>query len=214
MIRILIAAAYPTVRAGLKALLHADHDIEVVGEAAEVDGLLKQAVALQPDVVLLELGDGNEELANSIWQLAEAAPTPAVVLLCDANDQWSAEVLHGGVRGILPRDATASEIVAAVVAAGQGLMVLHPTMAFALLITESSPVPLPALQSNSETLTPREAEVLHLLSEGLGNKAISRKLHISEHTVKFHVGAIMAKFGASSRTEAVTMAARRGLILL
>lgn len=213
MIRVLVAAALPTARAGLAAVLRPEPDIEVVGEAAGAGDLLALAASLRPDVSLLELESGREDLALAAWQVAEEWPGTALVLLCDAGQGWPAEALRAGVRGVLARAATADEIVAAVMAAGRGLVVLQPAAALALLPPERAPAAMGAAFA-AEALTPRELEVLRLLSEGLGNKMISRRLGISEHTVKFHVGAIMAKLGAASRTEAVTQAARRGLIML
>ena len=187
----------------------------VVGEAGRAEELLEGAASLGPDVLLLELEHEDEELARAFWQLAESADGSAPVLLCDGGDRWTQAALRAGARGVLPRDATGEEIVAAVIAAAANLLVLHPTVARALLPLEILAASPPTLANDLvEPLTPRELEVLRLLSEGLGNKGISRQLHISEHTVKFHVGAIMAKLGAASRTEAVTQAARRGLILL
>jgi len=211
---VLVAAARPTARAGLAAVLRAATGIEVVGEVGGAEALQESAAALHPDVLLLELEHEDEELARAFWRLAESAAGSAPVLLCDGGDRWTQAALRAGARGMLPRDATGEEIAAAVIAAAANLLVLHPTVARALLPVETvAPAP-PLPQELIEPLTPRELEVLRLLSEGLGNKGISRQLRISEHTVKFHVGAIMAKLGAASRTEAVTQAARRGLILL
>jgi DNA-binding NarL/FixJ family response regulator len=214
VISVLVAAARPTARAGLAAVLRAVPGFAVVGEAAGAEDLRALAATLRPDVMLLELEQESEELAGAFWQLADNAADTAPVLLCDAGDQWAQAALRAGARGVLPRDATATEIAAAVTAAAADLLVLHPSVARALLPAEAlaphATLPIDLI----EPLTPRELEVLRLLSDGLGNKGISRQLHISEHTVKFHVGAIMAKLGAASRTEAVTQAARRGLILL
>jgi len=212
---VLVGAARPTARAGLAAVLRATPGMTVVGEAGRAEELLEGAASLGPDVLLLELEHEDEELARAFWQLGESAGGSAPVLLCDGGDRWTQAALRAGARGVLPRDATGEEIVAAVIAAAANLLVLHPTVARALLPLEILAASPPTLANDLvEPLTPRELEVLRLLSEGLGNKGISRQLHISEHTVKFHVGAIMAKLGAASRTEAVTQAARRGLILL
>jgi DNA-binding NarL/FixJ family response regulator len=101
-----------------------------------------------------------------------------------------------------------------VAAAAADLVVLHSAVAMALLPVEPAAVGVASAAALIEPLTSRELEVLRLVSEGLGNKGISRRLGISEHTVKFHMGSIMAKLSAASRTEAVTQAARRGLIML
>jgi DNA-binding NarL/FixJ family response regulator len=186
--------------------------LEVVGRASATATLAPQVAALQPDVVVVEL-EGHDDPATTamLGEVLSAAAT--VVLADDPRGTWAAEALRTGARAILPREATADEIVGAVEAAAAGLVVLHPAVADTLLPLLSTParaVSAPPAQQ----LTPREIEVLGMLAEGLGNKTIARRLGISEHTVKFHVGSILAKLDASSRTEAVTLGARRGLIML
>jgi DNA-binding NarL/FixJ family response regulator len=213
MIRTLVAAAFPTVRAGLAAVLRADSSIEIVGDAANGETLLSLAASLQPDVVLVDLETAADDLATAVMRLAEQSGATGLVLLCDAPNGWIQDALRAGVRAIIARDSAAAEIAAAVHGAGLGLMVLNAVIVQSLLPVEQ-PSRLAAAGESGEALTPREIEVLRHVSEGLGNKTISRRLGISEHTVKFHVGAIMSKLNAASRTEAVTIAARRGLILL
>jgi two-component system nitrate/nitrite response regulator NarL len=141
----------------------------------------------------------------SVELLAEI-DLPLVILLSDP--QQAADVWAAGARCLLLREAKAGQLLAALQAAGQGLVVFDPVLAGALL-------PDAPLNSASlvESLTPRELEVLQLLAEGLPNKTIARRLDISEHTVKFHVNAIMGKLNAHSRTEAVVRATQLGLIL-
>jgi DNA-binding NarL/FixJ family response regulator len=115
--------------------------------------------------------------------------------------------------GALPRDAGTEEIVAAALAVASGLTALDRTLAQEALAGLARGRPEP-VNDQSEPLTAREREVLQLLAQGIPNKQIAQRLSISEHTVKFHVSAIMTKLGAASRTEAVTTAARRGLLLL
>jgi DNA-binding NarL/FixJ family response regulator len=212
--RVLVAAAYPTVRAGLSAVMRAEPQIEVVGDADGAERLLGLAASLQPDVVLVEVETAEDEMIDVLWQLGGQGGGPGTVVLCDASERWVRDALRAGVRGVLARDASAGEIVAAVLAAGNGLVVLNAPTLLSVLPPEPAPARITTTARQVEALTPREVEVMRLLSEGLGNKVISRRLGISEHTVKFHVGAIMQKLGASSRTEAVTQAARRGLIML
>ena len=123
---------------------------------------------------------------------------------------WSGDVLHQGVRTVLPSDASAAEILAAIEAAAAGLAVIDPWDLEALL---SAAAPQPVAES-AAPLTARELEVLRMLAEGVANKTIAWKLSISEHTVKFHVAQILAKLNAGTRTEAVTVGIRKGLILL
>ena len=141
-------------------------------------------------------------------------PHAAVVALVDEPDtNWVARALRVGVRAILPRDSSVEEIHSAVYAAHRGLVLLDPGVTSELasrVPSDNSGIPSEAL----DELTPREIEVLRMLAEGLGNKEIAARLAISEHTVKFHISSILDKLGASSRTEAVTLGIRRGLILL
>lgn len=215
MTRVFIAAASPIVRAGLEAVLRANPSLTVVASAALGATLAQQVEEAQPDVILLKLEwDEDEGLPPPVLALGAGADGGAVVVLTDqVNPAWAAEALRSGVRAVLPREATAGEIVAAVEAAATGLVVLHPSMIDPLL-----PAPAPHARalptSQSQALTPREIEVLGMMAEGLGNKTIAWRLGISEHTVKFHIASIFSKLHAGSRTEAVTLGIRQGLIMI
>jgi DNA-binding NarL/FixJ family response regulator len=241
-VRVLVAASSPVVRAGLEALLGASPSLAVVGVAAgDAAAVAEHAERLRPDVVLVEVeqaggeGDDPEEPAPPAALLgvlgahggelsSSVAPSPAAVLLvADVDDagRWAAAALRSGVRAVLPRTAGAAEIVLAVEAAAAGLVSLHPDVAAALLAAvPAGPTPRPAPPNERAAadgvpvLTPREVEVLGMLAEGLANKQIAPRLGITEHTVKYHVASIFAKLGASSRTEAVMLGARRGLVML
>ncbi|MGF1507347.1 MAG: LuxR C-terminal-related transcriptional regulator, partial [Anaerolineae bacterium] len=169
----------------------------------------------QPDVVLRDLGwDASVEaldlLRDGVNDLGdpEARGVPVLVLLNETDG--ASEVWSAGVRGMLQRDAGPDRVAAALKAAEAGLVALDPLFTAGLMPTGQAPDDGPPI----EALTPREHEVLQLLAEGLPNKAIARRLNISEHTVKFHVNAILGKLAASSRTEAVVRATRAGLIVL
>jgi DNA-binding NarL/FixJ family response regulator len=206
-----VAAASSVVRAGLETIVSAGPGLEVVGSAAGTAGLAEQIETTHPDVVLVELERGSETPAPALPVGSRSDP-PALVLLADDPESLDvAEALRLGARAVLPRQAQPDEIVAAVGAAAAGLLVLHPESVDALLPVLSTPTVAPG---QIESLTPREIEVLSLLAEGAGNKLIARRLGISEHTVKFHVGSILAKLNASSRTEAVTLGIRQGLIMV
>ena len=200
MIRLLIAAPSAVVRAGLEALAASSPELEIVASLPD----LTAAEDLHPDVILAAM------------PLADIGPpadghTPAFVLLTnEAQPAWTQDALRYGVRAVLPRDASQSEILAAVEAAAHGLAVVDPRELDQLLSTAA---PAHAAAETS-TLTARELEVLRMMAEGAANKIIAWKLSISEHTVKFHVASILAKLGASSRTEAVTTGIRKGLVLL
>jgi DNA-binding NarL/FixJ family response regulator len=126
------------------------------------------------------------------------------------------EALRVGVRALLPRDAGAAEIIAAVTAAAAGLVAVAHEWTDVLRGTSSATrdVGSSVAPSNGASLTPRELEVLRMIAEGLANKQIAARLAISEHTVKFHIGSVFAKMHASTRAEAVMIGARRGLIVL
>lgn len=202
-LRILIVADDPLARAGLTVLL-ADHT--VVGQIPTESTASVVLEAYNPDVILWDLGWDPASTLDLIAELSDATP-PIVALLPDRA--LAAEVWAAGPRGLLPRDADAADLSAAVAAVAQGFVVIDGDMS-ATLLPSVDQAPTTAIGE----LTPREREVLRLLAEGLPNKTIASQLDISEHTVKFHVNAIMGKLGAQSRTEAVTRAVRAGLILL
>lgn len=204
MIRVWVVAPDRIVRAGLESIIRTSPDLIVVNATANFDTL--SVIEDDPDVLLLGVDNDSQLPLNAIAEI----PT---VLLTDVLSDLSSDVLHLGVRAILPRSATPEEIVATVTAVSTGLIVLNPeTLDFLLSLLPSSNRTPPT--SPMQALTAREIEVLTMLAEGWSNKAIARHLHISEHTVKFHVSSIFTKLNVSSRTEAVTIGARQGLIML
>lgn len=209
MLRVLVAAAYPMTRAGLAALLAETPEIAVAATVADVATAVAEMEPAAPDVILLAPGDDVEEWLDDLARLAGESGAPPVLLLVD-TPELASEALRAGVAGLLLRDADPDEIVAALRAAGQGLTVLDPR-AVPFLTTDAAPRASP---DAGEPLTPREREILQLIAQGLPNKSIALELGISEHTVKFHVGSILDKLGASSRAEALARAARAGLIVL
>jgi DNA-binding NarL/FixJ family response regulator len=187
VIRVLIAAGSAIARAGLEALLSGAAGLEVVGSE-------------DADVIV-----ADEEIPGELMELRPK--TPIVLLVAEPQPATMLEALRSGARAVLWRDSNPTQIVAAVEAVAAGLIVVHPEDLEPWL-GHSRPIEL------SEPLSSREIEVLGMLAEGLANKEIAHRLGISEHTVKFHVTSIMSKMKAASRTEAVTMGLRRGLILL
>ena len=210
VIHLFVASDYPVVRAGLRSILDASEGFQVVGEGG-LEETADEVVALRPDVVLLEIPGGERDGLETLWRLAAESPEVGIVVMSgDPAESLARDALQAGARGYLLRDVSPEEIVEAVRAVYQGLTVLHPAIASALL---GPPRPRGHFGAG-EPLTERELEVLQLLAQGLPSKAIASRLGISEHTVKFHVGSIMGKLNAASRTEAVTLAIRRGLIAL
>jgi DNA-binding NarL/FixJ family response regulator len=212
--RVLVAAASAVVRAGLEALVARNGGATVVGSASGLDALGEQVASLEPDVVLLALDPEDGDAAPPRLAVDGVARPPGLVVLADEPDAaWVAAALRAGVRAVLPREATAPEISAAVEAAAAGLVVLHPDAADAL-VPATGRSPGVRAQAPTQPLTPRELEVLALLAEGFGNKAIAPRLGISEHTVKAHIASIFAKLHATTRAEAVVTGARLGVIML
>lgn len=205
-LRVLIIAPDPLARAGLGTLLSAQTNCTVVGQVAGDGDFLAELDIYQPDVAVWDLGWDPQAMMDDLAELS-ATELPVVALLTDevhATEAWGA-----GARGLLPRDVAPDQLATALLAVTQGLAIIEPGWIAALMPNR----PLdPA--SPTEDLSPRELEVLQLLAEGLPNKTIAHHLEISEHTVKFHVNAIMSKLNAQSRTEAVVRATRLGLILL
>jgi DNA-binding NarL/FixJ family response regulator len=196
LITVLVGAPSTVVRAGLEALARSHPGIEVVGSAALGEELQRKAIDLLPDVVLAD-ADGHG--LDLLPQLQGAA----VLLVSEEN---ALQLIRAGARGVLPHGASSREIGLAIEAVAAGLIVTHPEA------LDSANGAIPA--ATPGPLTHREIEVLRMLSEGLANKEIAWRLKISEHTVKFHVSSLFQKLNASSRTEAVTMGVRQGLIML
>jgi two-component system, NarL family, response regulator YdfI len=212
VIRVFIVAASPLSRASLQSLLRARR-VEVVGSGPNLESLWDQPPDVEVDIVLVDAsGDHSEEMIGSLRQ-SQLSAEAAVVVLSDRFEPGRlAEALRAGVRAILPGDISPDQIVAGLEAAAAGLIVLHPAE-FGAMFPAAEPASSP-LAELIEPLTPRESEVLQMLASGLANKEIATRLAISEHTVKFHVASILGKLGAASRTEAVTLGIRRGLVLL
>jgi two-component system nitrate/nitrite response regulator NarL len=205
-LHVLIVADDPLARAGLATLLTDQPGCTVTGQVPGETDLATALAAYRPDVVVWDLGWDPDSALERLADLGEAGP-PVVALLPD--ETYTSDARTAGARGFLLREVTAESLVTALMAVAQGLMVLDPALADTLTpARDLAPEPL------IEELTPRELEVLRLLAEGLPNKAIAHRLGISEHTVKFHVNAIMSKLGAQSRTEAAVRATRMGLIIL
>jgi two-component system, NarL family, response regulator YdfI len=213
VIRVFIIAASPLARAGLENLLPAG-SVEIVGSGSNLDELEQRISDALIDVALI---DASSESPHSLLtDLADSGlPTElSVVLLSDhPSTAWSAEALRAGVRAVLPMTLSPDQLMAALQAAVAGLVILHPSEIMAAVPTAGAPASQP-LAELTEPLTRREREVLQMLAAGLGNKEVAARLNISDHTAKFHVASILGKLGAATRTEAVALGIRRGLILL
>jgi DNA-binding NarL/FixJ family response regulator len=219
-IQVFVVASSQAMRAGLRSLLSGGAGLLVSGEAAglaegttyswmKVDVLLVVAAENGAHAVLRELQAG----------LSGGEPFPALLLLSDETLSHQAFMdLPLRAWGILPVDVSADELSAAVYALHEGLIVTAPHLFNRLLARRPQTDEVLSFNLSEqpvvEALSGRETEVLQFLAQGLANKQIAIALGISEHTVKFHVSSIFARLGAANRTEAVSIGARRGLILL
>jgi NarL family two-component system response regulator YdfI len=202
VIRVLVGSRSSVVRAGLESMVRSIPSLEFAG-IIDVSHLATSEVAA--DVLLIEIGDSSDQ----DWPVLADLPIPVVLMLDLTDSTVVNSALRSGIRGVIPLDATSEEIEGAVHAVHAGLVVTMPA-SLAELLPEQPPV----ADELAEPLSDRELEVLDRLAEGLSNKLIAHRLNISEHTVKTHVASIFAKLGASSRTEAVSQAIRRGLVML
>jgi two-component system, NarL family, response regulator YdfI len=212
VIRVFLIAASQIARAALQNRLNVQ-TVKIIGTAATIDALGSELSDAQADVLLVDaLGEPPEAIIESLVDSDLAAEIPVVLLAEPGSPAASTQALHAGIRALLPNEIPADQLIAALQAAAAGLVVLHPTE-----VPAAFPASAPASQPLAELpepLTRREREVLQMLAAGLANKEIAARLKISDYTAKFHVAAILGKLGAATRTEAVALGIRRGLVLL
>jgi DNA-binding NarL/FixJ family response regulator len=225
MIRILLADDHPIMREGLRAVLETQPDFEIIGtleQAANGEEALRLALELKPDILLLDLEmpvlDGVEAIRRLRRQAPAGQQTPHVIVFTAFdNDERIIAALEAGANGYLLKGAPREDMFHAIRVTMQGGSLLQPVIASKLLrhMGQHQGVRLSAAhQPSYEVLTERELEVLKLLAQGMPNKEIAANLVISERTAKFHISSIMGKLGATNRTEAVALAAQKGLITL
>src|ERR1700719_4545405 len=204
-IRIAVVATSGVRRGGLASIVRSHTDFHLAGSFGAVASLVPFARNTELDVIVID-SDSIRDL------LLEPISEAAIVLLTEVSDARSiSRLLRSGVRAILSRESDPDDVLSAIYAAYDGLVLLSTPAAESLAAVYGDH-PLEPETELSEEITSRETEVLRMLAEGLVNKDIAARLGISEHTVKFHISSILDKLGASTRTEAVTLGIRRGLI--
>ena len=203
-IKILIADDHPVVRAGLAALISQGADMLVVAEASNGRELVAEFLRHRPDVALVDLRMPEMDGADAIAAIREQAPSARLIVLTTYDDDEDIlRSLRAGARAYMLKDSPRDELLAGIRAVHQGLTLIPPAIAAKLAETVGVP-----------TLTPRELEVLGLAAGGNSNKEIAHALFITEGTVKSHINAVLGKLEASDRTQAVTIALKRGLLRL
>jgi len=212
VIRVLIADDHAVVREGLRAFLELQEGLEVVGEAADGEQAVEQAISLRPDVVLMDLVMPRLDGAGAMRELRRLASDSRVIVLTSfLDDERLLRAVEAGADGYLLKDAEPAELARAIRAAHAGEALIAPAAAARLLraISGRGSARRPAAP---EQLTRREHEVLELLARGYANKRIALELGIAEKTVKAHVGRVLAKLDCSDRTQAALLAVREGLV--
>ena len=206
MIDVLIVDDHPVVRDGVAAVVSAEQDMTVAGSVASAEAMQEHIARSKPDVVLLDLSLPGMGGVEAIARLTRTDPGVRVVVFSAHDDRDAmVEAIRAGARGYVIKGAPGSEIVKAVRDVFAGRSYLHGAAADAVAAALREP-------RASDGLTPREREVIRLVSEGLSNKQIAQRLGIAERTAKFHVRQIMSKLGADNRAQAVALATRRRMM--
>jgi len=210
-IRILIADDHGVLRAGLRALLNTEPDMEVVGEAADGDEVIRRVSALNPDIVLMDLSMSNTGGIQATRQLKEKYPDISVLILTvHDDDNLLHEAIQSGASGYILKRAVGTELINAIHSISRGELYIHPAMTRALLSRSSEPTEVK--RSEEVTLTRRELDVLRLIARGYSNRQTATQLKISVRTVESHRANLMAKLDLHSRVELVRYAAEHGLL--
>jgi two-component system response regulator NreC len=214
-ISLILADDHVVVRSGLRMLLEAQPDIEIVAEAESGEEAVDLVRELRPDVILMDIQMPGVNGIEATRRIQELAPSTAVLALTmHEDDQYFFEMLHAGASGYVPKRAAPNELLAAIRTVGRGEVFLYPSLQTRLVrdyLKRADPEEEPLLY---DELTPREREVLILIAEGLSNADIADKLVISVKTVDRHRENIMRKLNMHSRIDLVKYAIRMNLIEL
>lgn len=211
-IKVLLAEDQTLMRQGLKTILDLEDGFAVVGEAGDGQQAIIQALALRPDIVLMDVQMPRMNGVEATAQIAAALPDTRVIILTTFDyDEYVFDGIKAGARGYLLKDTPADELLNAIRRVHAGESIIQPSIATRMIAEFSQRRTAPQLPEY-EALSEREHDVLHLLTDGLSNKEIAGRLVLAEGTVKNHVSTILDKLHAANRTQAVRVAREQGLI--
>lgn len=215
MIRLVIADDHELMRGGLRTMLEAQDDMEVVGEAAEGGEAVELALGLRPDVVIMDIRMPGMDGIQATRRLAEHGVAARVLVLTTFDlDEYVWEALRAGAGGFLLKDAPPRQLAEGVrtVARGEALLAPAVTQRLVERYVRVPPPGAPAQRERFSELTERELEVLELVARGLSNAEVAERMFLSEATVKTHVSRMLAKLGLRDRVQAVVLAYESGLV--
>lgn len=211
-IRILVADDHPIVRKGLYTLISSEPDLEWVGEAADGIEVVEQALALRPDIILMDMMMPRQNGLEAVKQIKAYDPQVGILIITSfVEDDKIFPAIKAGALGYLLKDSAPHELLQAIYDVFQGKPSLHPTIALKLMQELRQPSSLPP---TTEPLTEREVEILKFIAQGLTNQEIAAHLVVSERTIGNHVGHILAKLHLANRTQAALYALKKGLASL
>lgn len=211
-IRVMIAEDHAVVRMGLRALISSEPDLELAGEAADGEAAVSKALALKPDVIVMDLLMPVKDGIEAIGEICQAMPDARILVLTSYNSTDKVvPAVRAGALGYILKDAHPQEIVAAIKYLHSGQVYFHQSVARLLFRDPNAPA---QHETVVEELTEREIEILRLIAQGLSNEEIAERLVITRSTVGVHIGRILGKLGLSNRTQAALYALRTGIASL
>ncbi len=215
MIRVIVADDHHLVREGIRALLEKAGDIEVVGEAVDGQEAVELVQRLNPDVLVIDIAMPRLNGIQAVEQLRALGVTAQIVILSMYSDEILVrQALQNGAKGFLLKGSVSEELLLAIRAASRGAVYLSPAISETVLAEVSTAQPSPRAQGPGDQLTPREREMLQMISEGYTNSRMAEVLGISVKTVERHRTNLMAKLNARNLVELIRVAMKHGLIRL
>jgi NarL family two-component system response regulator LiaR len=211
-IRILIADDHPVIRQGLHGMLDAKPGLQIVGEAADGAQAVEKALALEPDILLLDLAMPHKDGIQVIEEVKGQNPAIRILVLTSfAEDERVLAAIKAGAEGYLLKESRPDTLVQAIQDVHEGRSWLHPSIAHKMIQEMNQPSELPLTE---DPLTARELEVLRLVARGMSNSEMAGTLFVSESTVRVHISNILGKLHLANRVQAAVYAVREGIVEL